>query len=81
MNCSERDRLRPPGRIGAITEKGVNERVAKLTGTGQVFAKFCDRLCPIIRPQTGPLWIAVSAVPPICLSPKAANLGANVRPM
>jgi hypothetical protein len=55
MNCSERDRLRPPGRISAITEKGVNEPIAKLTGTRQVVAKFLDRLCPIIRPQTGPV--------------------------
>jgi hypothetical protein len=55
VNCSKGDRLRPPSGIGAIAEKSVHQCVAKFAQARQVLAKFSDRLCPIICPQTGPV--------------------------
>src|SRR4029453_17580869 len=52
---SKGHRLPPPRRIRAITEKSVHQCVVKLARTRQVLAKFFDRLCPIIRPQTRPV--------------------------
>src|SRR5262245_32002569 len=55
MNCRKGNRLRPPGGIGAIAEKGVHHLVAKFARVRQVLAKFSNGLCPIIGPRTGPV--------------------------
>src|SRR6266480_5078557 len=55
VNYGKGDRLHPPDRIGVIAEKGIHEPGAKFARAYQILAKFFHRLCPIIRPWTGPV--------------------------
>jgi hypothetical protein len=44
------DRLRPPGRVGAVREECVNRPLVELLGRGHPIAQLDDGLLPVLRP-------------------------------